>query len=690
MARLVDRLRSRAAERFVGREAELALIDESLAVDPPPVPVFIVHGPGGIGKTSLLERVRASAAAHGVDSLRLDARDIEPTPQGLLRALGAALGLAPGEADLPGVLARWSRMPRRLLVIDTFECLGHLDGWLRESLLPELPESTLVLLASRSTPDAAWRTDPLWREGACVIGLGSLSAAECGRYLAARGIASREHERLARMSRGHPLALTLLADVVAASGEVPAQLGTDLVRQLAQRFTAQVPSELHRRALEVCAHARVTTEAMLADTVDPDHAREMFEWLSSLSFIEIGAQGLFPHDLVRCAIDDELHWRHRERHREIHLAVRSHLIERVMSDAPSAAAHAFDMMYLHRHSPVLQSFVDFRALGSLFFELGGADDMPALRALMRSQLPPAQHAAVEHWWRHRATSGWAVRPAPGQLVAATLSIDLASLTPEERARDPVFNAVWRALASSAPPRGGDLQLLARWNLAEGGQRVPSAAMNGLQMAQFYQWVTLRDLGSFVICVEEPDHWLPMMTHLSFSRMAGCDLVADGLRLGCYQHDWRRQPLAQWLGMMGDRELGMAPPAALPAAGACAPAALSWVEFERAVREALRLYHDAAALNANPLAACGAVRAMAGQGESPAAALQRLLMESAQSLQLRSRDHKFWRALELTYFRPAGTQELAAERLGLPFGTYRYQLATGIERVARALWAIETR
>ena len=56
---------------------------------------------------------------------------------------------------------------------------------------------------------------------------------------------------------------------------------------------------------------------------------------------------------------------------------------------------------------------------------------------------------------------------------------------------------------------------------------------------------------------------------------------------------------------------------------------------------------------------------------------------------RPRDAKFWRALELTYFRPAGSQELAAERLALPFGTYRYQLATGIERVVQTLWTQET-
>ena len=38
--------------------------------------------------------------------------------------------------------------------------------------------------------------------------------------------------------------------------------------------------------------------------------------------------------------------------------------------------------------------------------------------------------------------------------------------------------------------------------------------------------------------------------------------------------------------------------------------------------------------------------------------------------------------------PAPTQELAAERLGLPLNTYRYQLASAIKRVTDSLWQRE--
>ena len=681
-------MRSRIARTFVGREAELALLAESIATDPPAVPILLVHGPGGIGKTSWIERARALAASRGIDSVRLGARDVEPSVPGFARALAAAFGAPDAGTELAALLAHCARAPRRLLVIDDFDRLAHLQGWLRECFLAELPATTRVLIASRDVPDAVWRTDPLWREAARVCGLRNLGADECGHYLAARGIAPAHHDAIARLSHGHPLALTLVADLVAATGAVPERLLRDVIRQLAERFTAQAPTDRHRGALEVCAHARVTTQALLADTVDAHAAHDLFDWLASLGFIESGTTGLFPHELVRDSIDDELRWRHRERHREVHRAVRDHLLRQVRDKGPSARLALLDILFLHRKAEPMRPFVDFAALGNVYFEQGGASDLPSVLASLGGELPAAERAAFARWWSHRACSAWVVRPAARQVVAATLSIDLALLRDDELDGDPVMAAVWRRLQEVAPPRPGDRQLLARWSIATGGTSAASAAMNALQMAQFHQWLSLPDLGAFVICTDHPDRWLPMMRHIGFARMSGCDRVVGDVPLGCYVHDWRAVPVSSWLDVMGDRELGVE--RAMDDAGVGPAAArLSRTEFERMVRDALRVCNDKAALAASPLVASAMVSGGRRDAERPFETLRRLIVEAVRALGDRPRDAKFSRALELTYLRPAGSQELAAERLGVPFGTYRYQLATGIERVAQALWALET-
>ncbi|MEO8249073.1 MAG: hypothetical protein ABI589_06855, partial [Burkholderiales bacterium] len=94
------------------------------------------------------------------------------------------------------------------------------------------------------------------------------------------------------------------------------------------------------------------------------------------------------------------------------------------------------------------------------------------------------------------------------------------------------------------------------------------------------------------------------------------------------------------------------------------------------------------LEASALLGCAFVQRGCLAGETAAQALRRMLLEAAQALREKRRGEKFWRALELTFFKPAGSQELAAERLGLPFGTYRYQLSIGIDRVVDAFWLRE--
>ena len=68
-----------------------------------------------------------------------------------------------------------------------------------------------------------------------------------------------------------------------------------------------------------------------------------------------------------------------------------------------------------------------------------------------------------------------------------------------------------------------------------------------------------------------------------------------------------------------------------------------------------------------------------------ARLRELIRAALDELRAHPRDAKLHRAVLHTYIEPLPTQELAAQRLGLPFSTYRHHLARGIERLARSLW-----
>jgi hypothetical protein len=113
------------------------------------------------------------------------------------------------------------------------------------------------------------------------------------------------------------------------------------------------------------------------------------------------------------------------------------------------------------------------------------------------------------------------------------------------------------------------------------------------------------------------------------------------------------------------------------------AAEAGVRVAQAVHQAMRDYRHAEKLALNPLR-----RSRLLVDDSTPARLQALLREALDGFKAVRRDEKFHRALFHTFFEPAPTQEAAAERLGLPFNTYRYQLARGTERLVEWLWRRE--
>jgi hypothetical protein len=72
--RLLDRLT--AAGRFVGRAAELELFQVALAAEIPPFALLHLHGPGGVGKTSLLQQFARLATSAGRTVALVDSRNI--------------------------------------------------------------------------------------------------------------------------------------------------------------------------------------------------------------------------------------------------------------------------------------------------------------------------------------------------------------------------------------------------------------------------------------------------------------------------------------------------------------------------------------------------------------------------------------------------------------------------------------
>jgi hypothetical protein len=77
---LGDLLASHRRRRFVGRASEIELFRVALDSAKPLFSMLHVHGPAGIGKTRLLDVFAGLAADSGASIVRVDGRDLVPSP----------------------------------------------------------------------------------------------------------------------------------------------------------------------------------------------------------------------------------------------------------------------------------------------------------------------------------------------------------------------------------------------------------------------------------------------------------------------------------------------------------------------------------------------------------------------------------------------------------------------------------
>ena len=176
-----------------------------------------------------------AAERAGVPAILLDGRDIEPTPRAFWRRYASALGLPAASSPIEALA---QRAERQVLLIDTYEALAPLDDWIRETLIPQLPEQTLIVLASSYPPAAPWRADPGWQALVRAAPLRNLSPEESRAYLANRGVPEERYPSILAFTHGHPLALSLVADVYAQRPDAPFSPETepDIIRALLERL----------------------------------------------------------------------------------------------------------------------------------------------------------------------------------------------------------------------------------------------------------------------------------------------------------------------------------------------------------------------------------------------------------------------------------------------------------------------
>jgi hypothetical protein len=670
---LAGRLGSARDRTFVGRHRELSRFRAALNGEPGSAVVLYVHGPGGVGKSTLLRRFETEARDEGRLVVKVDGRFIDPSP------LGFETEAAKSASAEEGVL-----------LIDAFEHCQGLEGWLRERFLPGLPEHTVVVVAGRRPPSTEWSCDLAWSDALEVLPLGPLDDGSAAALLERRGVPSSVHDAVLAFAGGHPLALSLAASVAVAD---TASANTweprpDVIATLLATLVGELPSRTHRLALETAAHVLTTTEGLLAAVLGEEQAGPMFAWLRGLPFSEYGRHGLFLHDLVREILDRDFRWRDPQGYERMHVRTGHYLLDRVRTAPRAEMMNAVRALtYLKRYGPMAPYFQTMEREGDVYDEVLRPEDHETVLRMAAETEGERSVRAVRAWLEDQPESFLMYRSArTGEPVAFMAWLRLTRRCAALDA-DPVAAAAWEHAERTDPLRPGEHALVSRFMVHPEAYGQVSTVGHLMQLRICADWIRSSGLAWSFIISPDAALWRPLMDHLGHQQIFQAPW-SGGRTFTAFACDWRVTPLDIWF----DRTQpgGLSEPSAPLGAGPAGERPLARADFDAAVRDALRHLHQPDALRANPLTSCRVVAAHAeSSGTDPAEALQRVLTDTVNLLTDDPRAVKPHRAVATTYLRRVATQEAAAERLGLPYSTYRRHLSQGLERLCDMLWQRET-
>lgn len=694
-ATLAHRLLNASHARFVGRKGPCDVFTGALQAAELPFVVLTVHGPGGIGKTTLLQEFRYWCMHHEIATTYLDVRNVEPTPTAFLAVLAEVTEHATPEA----LLQAWgATRERHVVFIDTFEAVQVLERWLFTTFLPQLSDQILVVMGSRQPLSAHWRTNPGWETLCRTIRLRNFTRDESYAFLEATAIPEDAYDAVLQNTHGHPFALTLVKSVTDQQPGEAVALGDDpdLIKTLLDRFVMHVPSPAHRIALEGCALVRHLTEPLLRVLLDSPHAHDLFAWLRDLSFIEATPAGLIPNEMARDVLSVDLRWRNPAWYQELHYRARR-FYKAALKDASAATQRSIlvDYVYLHRHNAVVRPFflrLQGRSQGHkplVFERLQTAGDRAALSALVERHEGSEAVPFLHLWMDEQPHNTLLLRSAAGALAGFMLLVDLEAASPESLAHDPATNAAWTYLEQHQPLRSDERATHFRfWMAAEGYQNLSPVQTTVFIRALQHYLTTPRLAFTFFACASA-ETWAPIFAYGDLARLPEAEYTIGEQTYGVFAHDWRARPPTAWLDVLAKREMSMGatpPKPTLPAL-----AVLDKEAFAAAIKTALRSVTKPYNLTSNPLLDA---RLIADRVPTDADAADRveallaLLHSTAEQLSASPSFAKGIRALDKAYLHPAPTHEQAAERLNLPYSTFRRHLKKGEAALIDRLWQLE--
>jgi DNA-binding CsgD family transcriptional regulator len=441
---------------------------------------------------------------------------MEPTVPGALAALGTALG-GPAPTSAAEAAGQIAAAGVDVLVIDSFERLNLLDGWIRNELTSALPAAVTTLLVGRRGPNVAWRTAPGWRSLLGELEVGPLAAGDVDRLLAGRGVQGDDAVRIRTFARGHPLAAVVAAEALARRPGLP--LGSGAPAEVVEELFAVMLDDLEpqeRAVAEAAAVLRRTTLPLLAAVVDQPDVEQAWMILRGLPFTVTTAAGVELSGLAAPVLLEAVELRDPGRVRTLRTRAARAILDS-LGHGPDWDSTA-DLLHLVQNPLIRNAFAPPGLLQHPAEQARGEDHDPIVD-IARRFAGEETARLVDAWWQARRDTFAVVRAADGGVAAFSVTAtvdDRAGAAPE----DPLVQAVADHLRDQPMPPGTDAVVF-RWALGRrhGEQPTPELATLVIDLKRTYLQLraTLRRV--YTVATDWPDKAsvLPVM---------GFDLVTE--------------------------------------------------------------------------------------------------------------------------------------------------------------------
>lgn len=551
-----DRLSEATRISFVGRENELGLLSSAIGSANLPFVVAFIHGPGGIGKSCLIQTLLSSIAPE-VRCYVMDCRNIEPTPQGFLLSLGTALGVQE-EADHQSIVDFLGESGQRtVLALDTYETFGLMDTWLRQVFAPSLTENVFTIIAGRLPPSTGWFTTPGWQDLFRDIELKELTEDNSRKMMESRGLNPKHFETVQRFARGYPLVLEMAATALHAQPDLEIKDGPPpkILQQLTQAFLSGLVPETVE-AVEAASTVRCVTEPLLRGLLHVSSVSEVFKNLQSLPFIDVTTEGLTFHDVVHDTISKELSWRDPERYR----TYRKRAWSFFSKESQHAIAHGLwrctaNMLYLAEHPVVREAFFPAGATDYMV-EPATASDGNDIYDIASSTEGGEAASLIKKWWDRYPDTFSVAKTRDGKIAGFYLIFEPNDIEREHLLDDPLTTAWLKHLNENSVADHERVLFLRRWlarSTGEAPSPVQGACWLDIKRAYMALRPSLRRLYTTVIDLET---YGPIVTPLGFTPLEGAHVSIAGITYYTAALDFGPSSVDGWIASVVGAELGI--------------------------------------------------------------------------------------------------------------------------------------